>query len=256
MCDAMDIDEDCTTVDLTCKAASSPVSSVTKSFQRLSIRDDTAPVRDRRRRTRVRKEAAAAVRKRKQKPTPRIPRQNPERRLHTRHWGLQLVPRLVRHDVTAFFATHFEEALDTWISILTQTTIPGNVASSDPCVIHAFRLLDNARGSGDPVRSRLAYIRLTQVFEAVEKNVARNRQHGRLPAEKRTRGYRNACIAVDIYIDAQEQAGTSRADVKEYRRIARRWRILSGPSPLFIIIYTDAAEGLAYVQHRYTGGLH
>jgi hypothetical protein len=88
----------------------------------------------------------------------------------------------------------------------------------------------------------------------VAESVAQDRQHRRLLAEKRKRGYGNPSIAMDRHIDAQGQAGMSKTDVKEYRRIARRWKILSGPSPFFIITYTDVAEGLAYVLHRFTGG--
>ncbi|KAK4148941.1 hypothetical protein C8A00DRAFT_19307 [Chaetomidium leptoderma] len=132
------------------------------------------------------------------------------------------------------------------MSILIGTTIPDNIASSDPYIINAFKLLDNARTNGDSILSRLAYIRLAHVFESLKKIVASDRRNGQLPA--RRSGYRNASIAIDIYIDAQEQAGTSREEVKKRNRVARRWRTLAGPSPIFVIIYSEAAEGLAYVR--------
>jgi len=156
-----------------------------------------------------------------------------------------MVPEIVWPDAITVFANHFERAADSWVSILMQTTIPDNIGSSDPCVINAFKFLDRARTSSDGILSRLAYIRLADVFESLKQIVASDRRNGRLPAQRS--GYRNASVAVDIYIEAQEQAGTSRDEVKQRHRVARRWRTLAGPSPIFIIIYSAAAEGLAYV---------
>ncbi|KAK4201387.1 hypothetical protein QBC40DRAFT_324611 [Triangularia verruculosa] len=117
--------------------------------------------------------------------------------------------------------------------------------NSDPCIINTFKFLDIARTGGDRILSRLAYIRLADVFESLKQIVASDRRNGQLPAQRS--GYRNASIAIDIYIEAQEQAGTSRDEVKQRNRVARRWRTLAGPSPIFIIIYSEVAEGLAYV---------
>lgn len=110
MCDATDIDKHGTKIELPSNLVRSPLSSVTKSFQRLHIGQDAPPVRNRRRRVHFREETVAA-RKRRQKPRSRLSLQNPERRLHTERI-LQIVPRLVRHDVISFFASHFEKALD------------------------------------------------------------------------------------------------------------------------------------------------
>jgi hypothetical protein len=91
---------------------------------------------------------------------------------------------------------------------------------------------------------RLAYNRLTHVFESPKKIVASYRRNGLLPS--RRSGYGNASVAIDIYIEAQEQAGTSSDQVKQGSRVARRWRTLAGPSPIFVIIYSEAVEGFAY----------
>jgi hypothetical protein len=219
--------------------ALSPISSLTEAFQRLKIGEDTLAGDT----LALRSNGAAAATRRKRKPKPYIPRQNLEQRPYARTKPLEIVPSLVRHDVIAFFANHFKTALDSWISIVIKTTIPDNAASSDPCVLSSFQLLDKARTDGDKMLSRLAYIRLAYVFESLQKIVASDRQNGQLPA--RRRGYRNASIATDIYIEAQ-QAVTSRAEVKLRNRVARRWRILAGPSPIFIIIYSEVVERLAY----------
>lgn len=227
--------------DLVCP----PVSLTTTSPQGIHLRENTPPLRVNRRHSDSHKGAGATTRRRKRKPRLHIPRQNPERQLYAKNRMLEIVPDLVWHDVITIFAHYFERAVNSWVSILTQTAIPDNIGSSDPRVINAFKFLDIARTGSDGILSRLAYIRLADVFESLKQIVAAERQNGQLLAQRS--GYRNASVAVDIYIEAQEQAGTSRDEVKQRNRVARRWRTLAGPSPIFIIIYSEAAEGLAYV---------
>jgi len=111
-----------------------------------------------------------------------------------------MIPGLVRQDVITFFANHFEKALADWITMLQKTAIPSNIASSDPHIITAFRLLDEARTGRDSTRSRLAYIQLMRAFESLEGIVASDRENGRLLS--RCSGYRNASIAINVYISA------------------------------------------------------
>jgi hypothetical protein len=231
----MDIEDKCTEIGRASEPPLSPMSSLIESFQRLKISEDTPPLRS---------NGATAATRRKREPKPYIAGQNLQPQLYIRNKMLEIVPGLVRHDVVTFFANHFEKALDSWISILTKTTIPDNVTSSDPRVLNSFQLLDKARTDGDKMLSRLAYIRLAYVFESLQEIVASDRRNGQLPAPRR--GCGNASIATDIYIKAQ-QAVTSRNEVKERKRIARRWRTLAGPSPIFVIIYSGAAERLVYV---------
>lgn len=242
----MDIEDECTEIDLASDSVRSPVSSLGKAFQQLQLGQNTPPLRNNKRPSVFCKGTGAVTRRRKQKPRSRISRENLERRLHTKNKALGFVPRLIRHDLITFFSIHFERAIDSWVSILIRTTIPDNVASSDPYVTNAFKLLDNARTDRDFILSRLAYVLLAHVFESLKGIIASDRRNGQLPA--RESGYRNASVAIDIYLSAQEQAGTSRDKVKKRHRVARRWRTLAGPSPIFVIIYSEAAEGLAYVR--------
>ena len=184
-------------MDLASDPVCSPISSLTISLQRLHIEENTPPLRSNRRHLDRYKGAAATTRRRKRKPRPHILRQNPERRLFTRNRTLEVVPDLVRHDVITFFANHFERAVHSWVSILIKTTIPENIRSSDACIINAFRFLDRARTGGDSILSRLAYIRLAQVFESLKQIVASDRQNGQLSI--RRPGYGNASIVADIY---------------------------------------------------------
>ncbi|KAK4150024.1 hypothetical protein C8A00DRAFT_18380 [Chaetomidium leptoderma] len=218
---------------------------MTTSLQRIHLGENTPPSSSNRRHSESYKGAGATTRRRKRKLRLHTPRQNLEWRLYAKNRTLEIVPNLVWHDAITVFANHFERAVDSWVSILVQTPIPDNIGSSDPCIINAFKFLDIARTGGDRILSRLAYIRLADVFESLKQIVASDRRNEQLPAQRS--GYRNASVAIDIYIEAQEQAGTSRDEVKQRNRVARRWRTLAGPSPIFIIIYSEAAEGLAYV---------
>jgi len=49
-----------------------------------------------------------------------------------------------------------------------QTIIPNNIGSLDPYIINAFKFLEIARTSSNRILSRLAYIRLADVFELLK----------------------------------------------------------------------------------------
>jgi len=229
MCDPIDIDE-CIEIDMGSIATSSPLTTVTNSLRQLQIARNAPPMSKGGRQRHAHKG--------------RIARQLHAKKTNKRKPAvLRMVSELVRQDVITFFANHFEKALVEWITILTKTTMPENIASSDPYIITAFRYLDEARIGKDSTRSRLAYIRLIHVFELLEEIVASDRENGRL--RNRDSGYRNASVAIDVYISAQQQTNISRQEVIERKRIARHWRILAEPSPIFVLIYSEVAEGVA-----------
>ncbi|KAH8742899.1 hypothetical protein F5883DRAFT_594913 [Diaporthe sp. PMI_573] len=97
--------------------------------------------------------------------------------------------------------------------------------------------------------SRLAYVQLVRVIRLLENRVALDRQAGRL---HRRSGYRNASIALDIYLKAQETLSTSssRRTLIERKRLAKRWSELAGPWPLFLLDYSDEAEEIIQCHRR------
>lgn len=238
MCDRMDIDE-CIDINIGSVTASSPLTTVTSSFRKLQIAQDALPMSNGGRQSH-------SCRKR----TTRHPRAKKTNK--RKPAVLRMISGLVRKDAITFFANHFETALADWITILTKTTIPSNIASSDPCVTSAFRLLDRARNGMDNTRSRLAYIQLMRVFESLEEIIASDRENGRLLNRS---GYRNASVAIDVYIKAQEQTNISRREVIERKRIARHWRTLAEPSPLFVLIYSEVAEAVVCVRPLFLYGI-
>ncbi|KAL8329146.1 hypothetical protein RB597_004739 [Gaeumannomyces tritici] len=156
--------------------------------------------------------------------------------------------RLVRPEAMTFFAANFESILEDWILILVKTSLPSSTPSSDPHVITAFQVLDNAIKGSDRIRSRLAHIQLLRVFKSLEDIIASERRiRGKRTAFERgnqgKRGERNVCVAHTLYKSAQPQA-VSRRDLIRRKQAARCWRTLAGPLPFFLIIYSEVAESV------------
>ena len=156
---------------------------------------------------------------------------------------------VVRHDAIAYFADNCATALDSWISLLRKTTLPQNITSSDVSIATAFRALDCIISGTKtmPFLSRFAHVQLVRVFESIENIITRDRQNGLIhPA----RGIRNASIAISKSVNAWENTLDKkwlRRKLHRCKRIGKRWRELSRPSPFFLLIYSDAAEKLVYV---------
>ncbi|KAH8746115.1 hypothetical protein F5883DRAFT_438404, partial [Diaporthe sp. PMI_573] len=146
------------------------------------------------------------------------------------------------------FTQNFESVLRPWSILLGETTLPGDVLSTDWRFNSVFRALDRVITAGDydtRLLSRLAYVQLVRVIRLLENRVALDRQAGRL---HRRSGYRNASIALDIYLKAQETLSTSssRRTLIERKRLAKRWSELAGPWPLFLLVYSDEAEEIMF----------
>jgi hypothetical protein len=158
--------------------------------------------------------------------------------------------RLLGHNPIESFAINCEKTLMNWISLLRETTPPHDVSSSDPRWAGAFKVLDSiitGRQGGYLLR-RLAYVQLTRVFASLEAIIKSDRDNGLIHREPY---YTNAHIAMDIYMSAQEKdsnTGDLRRKLRQgRRRFSRRWSDLAILAPLFVLIYSDAAEVIMYI---------
>jgi hypothetical protein len=161
-----------------------------------------------------------------------------------------LAATLVRQDAMSFYAENSYQARACWVSLLKQTSISASASCFDPAIVSSFRTLDHMIMSkrSSPLVSRLAYVQLIRLFDTVEETIEYSRRHGFV---HRAAGYRNASIALDIYMKAQEgyaDAASHRRQLLERKRAGRRWKQLAGPSPLFLLVYSDAAERIVYVK--------
>ncbi|KAH6883936.1 hypothetical protein B0T10DRAFT_463297 [Thelonectria olida] len=107
-----------------------------------------------------------------------------------------------------------------WISLLGKTMMPDDIASSDPRIIAAFKAVDRVicGHEGTHLLRRLAYVQLIRIFTTLESIIRSERETGwvlRAPC------YRDASVAVDIYMRAQEDRSHPddlRRELKERKR--------------------------------------
>lgn len=142
------------------------------------------------------------------------------------------------------FYTNYHAVIADWRKLLVETEIPCNASSSSPHVIRALKVIDSVicgRQTSNLLR-RLAHVRLMQLFSNLEDTIKLERESGLVI---RGRYYRDASVALDIYMSAQEDPfdpDCLRRKLKERKRAGRSWQDLSKPSPLFVLMYSDATE--------------
>ncbi len=158
--------------------------------------------------------------------------------------------RLVGDDPINTFADNCENTLTDWVLLLQKTTLPSNVTIPNPRIASAFKAVDSVLSGkeGGYLLRRLAYIRLMQIFSSLETIIKSERESGqvnRLPC------YRASSVAMDLYINTQERCSSQeklRCELKERKRSGRTWSDLAGPSPLLVLLYSEAAEPIGYAN--------
>ncbi|KAM7184060.1 hypothetical protein V8F33_013210, partial [Rhypophila sp. PSN 637] len=153
--------------------------------------------------------------------------------------------RLIRRDAIECFANNCEKIWEDWTSLLRKTTLPPNITSSDTRVVAAFRAVDNVISENQSacVLRWLAYVRLMALFHSLRHVVRAEREN---EETYRGRGDRDISAVINIYENAQRSSDRrgSRGVILKHRRIGKRVESLAGPSPLFLLIYSDEAEAV------------
>ncbi|KAK1980501.1 hypothetical protein LZ30DRAFT_659262 [Colletotrichum cereale] len=187
-----------------------------------------------------------------QEDRPKPPKGKPRRKRTRKAAQINsLSSRLIDPDPLSVFADNCKQILPQWTVLLRETTPPANITSSDLRFVNAFRFIDMILCGKEAsyLHRRLAYIQHLRLFESLEATIKTERETG----VRRESGYRDVSIALDIYESAQESpldAKALRSVLCERRRTSRRWMILAGPSPLFLLLYSKIAET---VVHRSSG---
>ncbi|KAH7302927.1 hypothetical protein B0I35DRAFT_447623 [Stachybotrys elegans] len=146
--------------------------------------------------------------------------------------------RLVRRDAVDFINANHLDITRCWASLLSRTTIPIQCSISDDAILSAFKAVDLAVAENG-MGSRLAHIRLLSMFESLATIIKRERRGDML-------GRRVMSIIYDRYTNAQDKP--NRSYITERNRIAKRWRMLAGPSALLLFLYSDTADLVVYVD--------
>lgn len=159
---------------------------------------------------------------------------------------LQLAQSIIRPNAKMFLAEHYKSILDGWVFLLRHATLPNNTTNTDDAVISAFQTLDAiilTRNSASTLFSRLAYVLLLKLHRSLEAVVRADIKKGRIKGEQ---GYRSISIVYDIYTNAQlnVSAYEIRAQLLQRLRIARRWALLAGDSPILLLVHSKEADNL------------
>ncbi len=149
----------------------------------------------------------------------------------------------VRYGAIPFFIANVEQVFDEWVSMLSKTSLPGDISSSDPFVLTTFHLLDSMMDGGESIRSRFAHLQLLRAFKTLEEILDRERQNQPIT---RKRGLRNSSVALAIYGRAHPTV-KSRRDLSQRKQAAECWRTPEGPSPFFLVLYSESTDAIAWV---------
>jgi hypothetical protein len=161
-------------------------------------------------------------------------------------FAIRLHHKLLGRDPLHAFAQNCEKVMADWNLLKRNTALPNVASSSDLRIIHAFKAVDDVicGRQGCTLLRRLAYVQLMRLFDFVEDIIAFERETGRVA---RGRYYRDASVALDLYMSAQTNTLSPddlRRELKERKRIGRSWKDLSKPSPLLVLMYSGAAESV------------
>ena len=142
------------------------------------------------------------------------------------------------------FYTNCNKAIADWRKLLTETEVPCNASSTSPYITRAFKVIDTVICGSQTsyLLRRLAYVHLMRLFSTLEDIIKIERESGLVI---RGRYYRDASVALDIYMSAQDDVSDQdclRYKLKERKRTGRSWRDLSKPLPAFVLMYSDATE--------------
>ena len=161
-----------------------------------------------------------------------------------------LLYKFIRNDLINTFTNNYENIITDQILLLRNTILLTNIISSDPIITTIFRAIDSIiyNQRGIYLLRRLAYVQLIRLFislEAIIKNDKENREIYLEPGQRITN------ITINIYLYSQEGSSNIRNirdKLKERKRSGRSQTNLVRPSPLFILIYSDIAKIITYVN--------
>lgn len=154
-------------------------------------------------------------------------------------------PRIVAHslcgaDAKLHFAQNIFDIYKFWLQLVHSTTLSRNMTSLDAGVLSAFQAIDAVIEGGANRLARLAYARLPPVMSALHSIISVDRKQGRIHS---TVGYRNASVALDIYVSAQRKnTDATRRKLVKRSRLATRWAHLGGSYPLLMVSHPEVVD--------------
>lgn len=166
--------------------------------------------------------------------------------LHNKTRTARLCFKLLEAEPLQTFNNNYEKVKADWDWLKDKTNIPNVTSSSDHRIVCSFKVIDLVIGEAQSstLLRRLAYVRLMDLLSFLEEVISFERKSGRMIRE---RYYTNASIALDIYMTAQEDLSNPdvlRRELQERTQVGKWWKTLSKPSPLLVLMYSEAADSI------------
>ncbi len=151
-----------------------------------------------------------------------------------------LAQKLLTNDTASRLICDSKIALQDWLHLLELTTLPAEIASSDPAVATRLGHLDSMIvGNHGKLIARLAHIQFLRVIETLEAIIAKERSSGFIEQRKDRESTKNA--AYRKYREASTRP-VGAQQLYNLKRYCKRYQTLAGSSPLFILAYTDKVD--------------
>jgi hypothetical protein len=154
---------------------------------------------------------------------------------------------------------HIEEMYRFWVALSqSKALIMAPKPNWKDNAIYVFRQIDSYIDEKHtaPNLQRIGYIGLAILMEDLKQAISVNRRRGNIESKP---GHRNASLALDLYLAAQDsKANTALAKKQLNRRleVSRRWLALSIRCPLLAVVYSEKAEKVMYVYRENSGSLN
>jgi hypothetical protein len=143
---------------------------------------------------------------------------------------------LIRDDAVSFIHSHAEPVCAATTPSAQDVGIVRTLVTAVDKVHSLVRTRRDSR-----LKLRLAFIELQYAIGAIKVTAASLPLRGL----RRRRGYSNASLALDVYLNAKKSDSgdvPTRQILSEYSRVSSRWSELAAGSPLQACIYADKAE--------------
>lgn len=146
-----------------------------------------------------------------------------------------LVQALIQADAKQCFVDDCETIYKTWVGLLERTSLPNGATYIDNRVGDVLGTLNGMITEPNGLyESRLAHVQLLRFTTDLDQTINRGRRSGLVECKN---GIKNAAVIGDLYP----------GDLVKAKRVAKRWAVLSGTSPLLLFVFTDLAEKLMFV---------
>ncbi|KAL2419250.1 hypothetical protein ABEF95_001819 [Exophiala dermatitidis] len=154
---------------------------------------------------------------------------------------------LVSADGMSYFLSHCRAIYESWMPSTSDSL--DHSSSIETRVVAALDRVQDLLNGNRVCRLllRFAYLQLAWSIDAYMDVAADDRVLRRV---RRKVGHRDATVAIDLYLETKRKVSgqeVKRSRLLGYCRTGRRWAVLAGGAPLFVLIFPQMADTIMYV---------